>query len=307
MKRFLPLLLTALILLTACAQNEQVVQSFEGFYFDTYISIRVYDPGVPLPDGLKELCEEAEKTCSATDPDSELYRFNRGQIDEENLSPLLSQALADAEQYRLLSGGAADPAIGNVSSLWDWHADPPHVPDSDSIHAALLAMKSAPEYDLGYIAKGEISKRIAEHLKECGIRSALINLGGNVVALGEKPDGSPFTVGIQDPDEPSALLTTVDVTDKAVVTSGSYERCFTVDGTLYHHILDPETGYPVNNGLCSVTIISSDPIAADALSTACFVMGKEKGLALIESLDDAEALFVSDDGKQIRSSGFPQP
>ena len=83
MKRFLPLLLTALIFLTACAQNEQVVQSFEGFYFDTYISIRVYDPGVPLPDGLKELCEEAEKTCSATDPDSELYRFNRGQIDEE--------------------------------------------------------------------------------------------------------------------------------------------------------------------------------------------------------------------------------
>ena len=135
--------------------------------------------------------------------------------------------------------------------------------------------------------------------------SALINLGGNIVVLGDK-NGKAWQVGIQSPFDEEALAATLEVRDKTVVTSGTYERSFRKNGVLYHHILDPRTGEPVRNGLASVTILADGSMIADALSTACFVLGETKGMELIAATPEAEALFIREDGTELRSAGFPR-
>ncbi|MCD7744878.1 MAG: FAD:protein FMN transferase [Lachnospiraceae bacterium] len=166
---------------------------------------------------------------------------------------------------------------------------------------------AAAEIDLGGIAKGYIADRLEEYLLSQGIESALINLGGNVQTIGTKPDGSSWKIGIQKPfGQTSDLITVVECTGESVVTSGTYERYFEVDGTIYHHILDPKTGYPADNGLTSVTILADSSTECDALSTTCFLLGLEDGMALIESLDGIEALFITEDETMLRSSGFPE-
>ena len=142
---------------------------------------------------------------------------------------------------------------------------------------------------------------------EEGIESALINLGGNVQTVGTKPDGSSWKIGIQKPfGSSSELIAVVACTGESVVTSGTYERYFEVDGHIYHHILDPNTGYPTDNGLTSVTILADSSTQCDALSTTCFVLGLEKGMELIESIDGVEALFITEDETLYPTSGFPE-
>lgn len=160
--------------------------------------------------------------------------------------------------------------------------------------------------DLGFIAKGYIADRIREYLVSKQIASAIINLGGNTLLIGDKPDKSPYRVGIQYPfGSAGDIITTLSVRDQSVVTSGVYERFVEADGVRYHHILHPKTGYPVENGLLSVTIITDSSTDADALSTACFLLGLSDGMALIESLPDTEALFITDDYELHYSSGLP--
>ncbi len=146
-------------------------------------------------------------------------------------------------------------------------------------------------------------------MKECllqhQIDSAVIDLGGNVLTLGNKPDGSPYVIGIQTPfAERGVSLGTVSVSDCSVVSSGIYERYFEKDGILYHHILDTNTGYPIDNALSAVTILAPSSLDADALSTACFALGPESGKELIESLPDTEALFITKKGERIATDGF---
>ena len=139
-----------------------------------------------------------------------------------------------------------------------------------------------------------------------GIQSAIINLGGNVLLIGSKPNGKDFGVGIQKPfGDSGSFSEIVNTSDKSIVTSGVYERYFEKDGLIYHHILSPDNGFPVSNGLYSVTILSDKSIDGDALSTACFVMGPDEGMKLIESLDGIEAMFIDSDQKISYSSGFP--
>ena len=146
---------------------------------------------------------------------------------------------------------------------------------------------------------------IFDYLKGEGVHHALINLGGNVLAVGDKPDDSPFHIGIQKPfDESGIPLTSVRIDDKSIVTSGTYQRYFEKDGTLYHHILDPASGYPCNNGLASVSIITDSSLTADALSTTCFLLGPEKGLSLVNQLDNVEAVFVDIDNQITYSNNF---
>ncbi|MCD7956196.1 MAG: FAD:protein FMN transferase [Lachnospiraceae bacterium] len=163
------------------------------------------------------------------------------------------------------------------------------------------------EIDLGGIAKGYIADRLEEYLLSCNIESALINLGGNVQTVGTKPDGSVWKIGIQEPFGGSYdIIAVIECSGESVVTSGTYERYFEVDGKIYHHILDPKTGYPTDNGLTSVTILADSSTQCDALSTTCFVLGLEEGLELIESLDQVEALFITEDETMYRTSGFPE-
>ena len=159
--------------------------------------------------------------------------------------------------------------------------------------------------DLGAIAKGYAADVIAEYLRSQGFESAIIDLGGNILAMGAKPNGSPWTVGIQDPGENRGEhIGLVRVTDKTIVTSGVYERYFIEDGAAYHHIFDTDTGYPVNNGLLSVTIVTDRSIDADAMSTTIFSLGLEKGLDFVESREGTDALFITTEGLVYASSGL---
>ena len=158
---------------------------------------------------------------------------------------------------------------------------------------------------LGFLAKGAIADRLKAFFLQKNITSALINLGGNVLAVGQKPDGTAFRTGIKKPfSETNELVDIVALKDQSLVSSGNYERCFRENGVLYHHILDPRTGYPVDTGLSSVTILSDSSTDGDALSTSCFLLGYEKGRELIDSLPDVEALFLLSDGTIYRTDGF---
>ena len=215
--------------------------------------------------------------------------------------------------YSELSGGAFDLTIEPVSALWDFKADKPTVPSSDAIAQAVSHVDYTkvdirdntvtledPEagIDLGAIAKGYIADQVKTYLKKQGIKHAIINLGGNVDVIGTKPDGSKYNIGIQKPfDESGEAITSVQLKDQTVVTSGIYERYFKKNGKLYHHILDPRTGYPCENNLHSVSIITDSSTKADALSTTCFLLGYEKGMELIQSMDGVEAIFITDDEK----------
>ena len=160
--------------------------------------------------------------------------------------------------------------------------------------------------DLGGIAKGYMADQLKEYLLNEGVQSALIDLGGNILAVGSKPDNSNYTIGIKKPFEDDEMIATESINDISVVTSGCYERYFKISDTLYHHILDTKTGYPINNGLWSVTILSDSSMEGDAYSTICICLGFDDALKLIEKTEGMEALFITEDMKLYYSSGFPR-
>lgn len=161
----------------------------------------------------------------------------------------------------------------------------------------VVTMPAGMAIDLGAVAKGYIADKAAEYLKKQGVTRAILNLGGNVVALGSKPDGREWSIGIQDPEKENGKSGySVMVADKSVVTSGIYQRGFDKDGVRYHHILDRATGWPVQNGLASVTIIADSSAMADAMSTACFVLGRDMGMSFAEEMG-VQAVFIGTDGK----------
>ena len=289
-----------------------------SFKLNTVVTVTIYDSSdLTLLDDALALCDEYENLFSRTRETSEIYQINQGLTDQ--LSPETEELLETALSYSRLSGGLFDPSIGPVSSLWDFHAENPSVPKDASLQAALplinaekirisnhkVAMDEGMILDLGAISKGYIADRIKEFLLDQGVKSAVIDLGGNVLCIGSRPDGSPFQIGIRQPfEDTSSAATVLSITDQSVVTSGIYERCFTEDGVLYHHLLDPHTGYPCENELASVTIISDDSVDGDALSTCCFLMGTQKGMELIDSLPDVRAIFITREGELLYSEGF---
>jgi thiamine biosynthesis lipoprotein len=302
--------------------------SKSGFYFNTVISITIYDSSKEqLLDDCFKLAEKYENYFSNTVPDSDISKINAAggtpvAVHEETIK-LLETGLSYCE----LSNGKFDITIGKLSDLWDFSTKalieesyPSMVPSSDEIEAALSTVDyhcvqingnevslSNPDasLDLGGIAKGYIADQMKAYLNENGVTSGFINLGGNVLVLGPKPDGSSYNIGIQKPfDENGASIASVRVTNETVVSSGVYERCFTVDGVLYHHILDTATGYPYDNGLLGVTIITKASVDGDGLSTTCFALGLTDGMALIESLPDTEAVFITEDYELHTSSGI---
>ena len=234
----------------------------------------------------------------------------------EDLAALLSKGLAVTRE----SNGAFDIAIAPLTSLWDFTAEDPKVPDDSDIQNALPLCSSdgitidgqdislpsdGIQFDVGAIAKGYIADQVKELLVAQGVEHAVLNLGRNILLIGDKQEGTAFTIGIQDPNEEEGdLADVVSATGKSIVTSGIDERYFTYQGKKYHHILDPYTGFPADTGLASVTILSDTSAQGDALSTTCFQLGIEKGMALVEQLDDVEALFITTEGELIPSSGY---
>lgn len=321
---FFTALLFLVICLTMCGdfdKNSTKKVAKTGFYLDTAVTITVYgreDPGII--DECFSLCAQYEKVFSRTDPDSELYRLNAS--DSATVSDDLLAVLTAALYYCELSGGRFDVTLGAISDMYGFSGESPSLPAPEAIREALAHVGyekividgstvtiTDPDtvIDLGAIAKGYIADRLKEFLLENGVDSAIIDLGGNILCVGGKPDGSPFQVGIQYPDRDTYQpIMTVQITGLSVVTSGVYQRFFEEDGVTYHHILDPETGYSLHNGLVSVTIIAADSMDCDALSTTCFAMGLDDGLALINSMEDVWAVFITDDMELHYSEGFAE-
>ena len=262
---------------------------------------------------------------STGSPDSEVSRLNRdggGELSEDTLA-LVKAALAAYED----TGGAFDITVLPLMELWGFPSGALHVPSGEELEQALavtgsgrlsldgsvLSLEPGTEIDLGGIAKGYASARLMEIFRSFGIESAVVSLGGNVQCLGAKPDGSLWRCGIRAPGAGAAssssedLAGVVTVRDRAVITSGSYERRLTdpVTRRTYHHILDPSTGRPADTGLASVTIVSGDGTLADALSTACFVMGPEKAEAFWrERPETFDMILILTDGSMLVTEGI---
>lgn len=324
--------LTVLLIICAsisgCTRNaEPVIET--GFYLDTIVQITLYDT-----DGL-DSCRENIRECfaliryyehlfSTTIEGSDVWNINHADGKPVTVSDDTVSLLQTALHYCELAEGQVDLTILPLSELWNFGSEKvPHKPDDGEIkdalshidyHAVLIngntVTLSDPDasIDLGFIAKGYIADRLKEHLLSQGVKSACINLGGNLVTIGNKPDGQPYRIGIQEPFAPEGeIITAIDVTDASVVSSGVYERYFYESDILYHHLLDTSTGFPTNNNIAGVTILAPLSVDADALSTTCYFLGIDAGMKLIESLENTEVLYITMDGELICSDGFPLP
>lgn len=287
------------------------------FVFDTVIQIKGYC-SQDLVDSAKDRCEYFDSIFSRTREGSDIWNINHAGGAPTTVAPETADIIAKALPYCELSGGLFDITIGAASSLWNF--DDGVVADPDELAEAIkhidyrgvsvdgdtvtLADPQA-MLDLGGIAKGYIADDIASLLTEGGCESAFINLGGNVYALGHKPDGNEWNVGIQDPNEAEGVvIASTYAASQSVVTSGLYEREFTVDGVTYYHILDPKTGYPVVTDLESSSIVSDKSIDGDAYSTILFLNGKDKALQIVEDTPQIEAILIDDSGQVTQSSGI---
>lgn len=326
------ILVLTFAILTGCAKNSEPI-SRTGFYFDTVIQITLYDTvDETILDGCFALAEKYENLFSATKEGSDVWKINHAGGETVTVSEETVTLLTTATDYANATEGAIDPTIRPVSELWDFGSDgDPRVPEDAAIKTALshvsydhIRFGTAPSdetgepvlrtvtltdpkaaVDLGFIAKGYIADKMKEYLLSQGVASACISLGGNVLAIGEKPDGAPFRIGIQEPfAEEGTTIDTVEIRDTSVVTSGIYERYFYEDGVFYHHVLDTSTGYPVDNELASVTIICDSSTRADALSTSCLCLGLDKGRKFLDAEKDVAYLFITKDGTQYASENF---
>ena len=293
------------------------------FLLNTFVNIKIYDSeDTTILDDAIAICKEYEDRFSRTIESSEIYMLNHRAADEQTftLSDETAELLQTALHYCEVSDGAFDITIEPASSLWDFTAEEPVIPNSGKLADAvknvgfenlrlegntLTFLSPDTTLDLGAIAKGYIADQIKDHLVESGVESAIINLGGNVLGVGDRPDKTPFRIGLQKPfAETSETFATASVSDMSVVTSGVYERHFIIDGTNYHHILDPQTGYPYDNGLISVTILSDSSADGDGLSTTCFSLGLEKGMDLLNSMDGVYGCFIDEDYNIYYSDGM---
>lgn len=275
--------------------------------FSTVASVTLYDTNdEQLLRDCFALLAEKETVFSRTLYGSELYCLNHNKPKESVLSEDLAAVFSYGLSMLAPSERKFDLSVAPLCELWNFSSDNAHRPTDSAIAEALLKTGSsqvslnkntllnpdARTFDVGAIAKGYMADCLSGYLRSKGVSGALINLGGNVLALGEKPDGSPFRIGITMPFSSGETAGTIEIKDLSVVTSGIYERCFVEDNVLYHHILDAQTGLPVVNDLLSVTVVCENSALADSLSTVLFLLGREKGTALVEELSLRIPIYV---------------
>ncbi len=313
-------LIASLIALTGCtpAKPEQKSQ----FMLNTTCTITVYGKNAAqIIDEAFALGVEYDNLFSTAIEGSDIYRINHAGGKPVTVSDDTVQIIKDSIHYSEISDGLFDITMGSLTSLWDFPGASHIVPPADVIAADLKTvgykyikiegntvtlLRPGAQLDLGAIGKGFIADRLSDFLKSKKVQGAIVNLGGNVITVGEKPKIKTWIVGIQQPfADRNETIATVTVGEKSVVTSGIYERSFTApDGKFYHHILDPRTGYPVENNLSAISIVSDLSVDGDGLSTTCFLLGIEKATALIESLPNTDAMFITKDNKVTLTSGF---
>lgn len=320
----LAVLITAFFTVIGCTSCKKVPENQifekEMFAMDTTMQLKAYGPNASK--GLAA-CEKEINSLQAqldvTQEDSDLSGINqtgKGTVSEE-VGDMIFQAIT----YYRGTEGMFDPTVYSLNKLWGFYDESYQVPTSQEIREALktvngdhllydaktdsVVCEKNVKIDLGGIAKGFTSETCIKKLKEEGVTSAILNLGGNVQVLGKKPDGSLWNVGIANPDQPEETIAEVQVKDACVITSGSYQRFFEKNGKKYHHIMDPKTGKPAESGLKSVTVITGNGTMGDALATAYFVMGKDKALeAWKEREGVVDIVFVEEDGTMTITPGL---
>lgn len=319
MKSFkMSLLLIALCMLliipqTGCGAKEPVSQEF--FCLDTVCTITVYGQSQSKAESVIEeavqMCTDYENMLSRTVKGSDVDRINRAGCKPVEVSDDTVEVIKKGIAFGELSNGKFDITIGAVSSMWDF--DESIKPDDAAIKSALktvdynqvtidgnkvsLGIEGA-MLDLGGIAKGYIADRVTEFLKDNGVQQAIINLGGNVVAIGEKEENTPWVVGIERPySDRTAIIGALEAADETVTTSGVYERCFENGGELYHHVLDPETGYPMDTASEAVTVQGPAGMSAesDAFGTMFLMLGQKESKKILEQYPDFCVAFIDTD------------
>lgn len=287
------------------------------FAFDTVVDLGIYGNQSILDEALAA-CNRFDQLFSLQREGSDIWNINHAAGAPCEVAPDTADVIMKSLAFCAASEGTFDITIGAVSTLWDFKEG--IKPDDAVIQEAITHVNwknvsvqgttvqlSDPlaALDLGGIAKGWIADALADLFRTRGVTSGIINLGGNVFALGEKPSGKPWLVGIRDPNTRAGKsVATVEVRNRSVVTSGLYERHFVLDGVDYYHILDPQTGYPAKTDIKSDTIISERSLDGDGLSTTLFIYGSQHAAQSIENRGDIEAIFMTDDGHTSFSSGF---
>ena len=317
------LIVLAALIVCGCTGKPKPIRQTE-LALGTVCTVSLFDSSKQalLPASFA-LISQLENKISKNIPESEISNLNRSAgLSPVVLSEPVFQLLTIAQKYSILSEGMFDVTIDPVVELWGIGTDHAAVPSRDKLEHAVSLVdyrkvvldsdKSSVflpgkelAVDLGGIAKGYIADRVKDFLVSSGAGAGIIDLGGNILVFGKKPDGSDFRIGIQDPfGGRGSAIGVVTMAEGSVVTSGIYERFFEQDGKRYHHIFDVRTGFPVENNLSGVTIVTMESAAGDALSTAVFALGLEKGMALVEKTDGAEAICITKDKEIYISSGL---
>jgi thiamine biosynthesis lipoprotein len=308
------------------SSNNQNLITKHFYTLGTVISLSVYGEkaGEAVEEAIFRLADIDNKM-SVFKSDSEIARINTNAGGSpQKISKDTYFVIKTAVEYSILSCGAFNPTIRPLIHLWGIGTSNPKVPSADEIKSKLELVNykdicvcdndstirlnhKNQSLDLGGIAKGYAADEVRNIFIKNNIASAIIDLGGNIFAYGSKPDGTPWKIGLQDPLSPRGYYVGVlRLQNKSVVTSGNYERYFEDNGRIFHHILDPRTGYPSENGVISTTILSVHSIDGDALSTCAYVMGINHGMKLVESLEGIEAVFITADKKIYLTSGLKE-
>lgn len=305
MKKLISLLLIIAVMSLCACGSEKTVVSLEAM--DTVMSLTVYGDEA-VCGALKDKIVSLDKALDATDEDSEIYKLNRDKTStlSDSAAKVLSESLALCEKL----DGSFDISIYPAVTAWGFTTGDYRVPDEKELielsklidHNTVTlsgnnaALSDRAQIDLGAVAKGYAADVLLDTLKDSSAKAAVLNLGGTVALYGKKPDGTRFKVGVADPENPASYFGYLSLDKGVIATSGGYERYFEKDGVRYIHILDPKTARPVDNGVLSVTVVSDSGAAADALSTALFVMGLDKAEEYFKANKDFDFIILTKSG-----------
>ena len=324
-KRFALLLLCASMLLGLCACGETKMSQRQVFAMDTVMTLTAY--GKNAERALNQAASVIQSMNDMLDPDlptSTTYAINHAQGGNVSVSGQVAKMLSTAYTVYKQSGGALDLSIYPVIQRWGFDNGHYYVPTDEELWADLsrkgydqMVLTSFPssgsyavsfpagtEISFGAVAKGCASDNAVAAMRNVGVTSGIVSLGGNVQTLGLKPDGSNWNIAVQDPNNTASFLGVVTVGQTAVVTSGTYQRFFIMNGKKYHHLINPETGRPINNTLLSATIVCEDGTLADCLSTAMFVLGESKALNYWRTYGGFDMILVNKDDQVICTKGL---
>lgn len=323
-KLILPVIMCFLLLLSGCAQkdkNDGVSQEHTASFFamDTYIEFTAYGENTEIAlTQAQDKITELERLWSVTDENSDIYSVNHAEGKPVEVSDETAELLEFALQMAERTDGALEPTVYPVLTAWGFTTEENRIPSEEELAELLplvgytnirqdgntVQLSSGMMLDFGAVGKGYAGDVAADILREHGITSALLNIGGNIRTVGSKPDGTDWRLGLRDPTG-AGHVGILQVSDLAVVTSGNYERYFIgEDGKQYGHIIDPATGYPVNNGLLSVTVIAKEGKLCDTLSTALFVMGLDKATEYWRQYQDFDMIMITESGDIYLTEGI---